>query len=179
MLEFLKVVGSVLGILAFGWKVWDSFASYLYIDITVDSDGKVVSAKTVVENRSGRDKKINNALLLIGPEEESPVDTFNRLSKVATLGMEVRSTNEIAAVQLSAPIYDGEGRAIIPLPFYYSENITIGDERLNYRATLDSDKLNSGRAYSVRFFVWATGRYHRSTHDSFVLKEKRPTIGSI
>lgn len=172
MLDILKVIGAFLGTLSFCWQVWNLFASYLYIDLSVDPDDcGIIFAKAIVENKSQKDKKIDNALLLVGPEEELPTDTFNSLAKFAKLAFSVKSTDEIAKIRLNDSIYDEVGRAVIPLPFFYSENIAIGDERVSYRAPINSSKINRGKPYSVRFFLWVAGRYHRSTHDSFLIKE--------
>ena len=172
MLEALKIIGALLGIFAFFWKVRDLFSSYLHIELTVDTDGEdTVSAKAVVENKSPKPKKVDNALLVVGPEAENPIETFNRIAVSAGLELKVSSTNEIAASHFDRSIYDGEGRAVIPLSFFYSENITISDERLAYRAPIDSTTLERGRPYSVRFFISTACRLHRSAHGSFMLKE--------
>lgn len=171
MLETFKIVGSLLGILAFGWKVWDFFATYLHIGLTVDvDDGRTISAKTIVDNKGSRSKKIDNALLLIGPESESPIETFNQLFKSIGNERKVISTNEIAETKLEEQCSDNNGRAIIPLSFYYSENVSVGDEQLSYRAPINSDGIEAGKTYSVRFFVYGEGRLHRSTHDSFSIQ---------
>ncbi len=49
-------------------------------------------------------------------------------------------------------IYIDYNIVFIPLTFYYSGNIMIGDERLTYRSSLDKKQLRDGN-YSVRFFV--------------------------
>jgi hypothetical protein len=168
--ESLKIIGAILGIAAFGWKLWDAETSYLYIDVTVNTDqNKAILVKTSMENKSPLKKKIDNALLLVGPETEDPIQTFNELNLFCSLGKKVRSTNEIACVQINSPVYDDAGRALIPLPFYYSENIVIGDEKLSYRAPIDISHLKANVTYSVRFFLCAVGRLHRSTHDAFLI----------
>ena len=50
--------------------------------------------------------------------------------------------------------------------FYYDENVTIGDENLTYRGSIDKSKLKNGN-YSVRFYIFSSFRLHRSTQDLF------------
>ena len=97
----------------------------------------------------------------------SLVDCFNRLSRDAGLDRHVTTTNEIAAIGLNAPVFR-DRRALIPLPFFYSENIAVGDERLSYCAPIDLRNFVADEVYSVRFFVVGNWRLHRSTHAAFV-----------
>jgi len=175
MLETLKIVGAILGIIAFSWKVWEYLLSFLHIGLSIDSkDGRTVSARTLVETKGMKAKRIDNAVLLVGPENESPIETCNQIFNYAKFDTIVSSTNEIAACRLERTCEGPDGRALIPLPFYYSENIDIGDESLSYRSPIETKAIRIGEPYSVRFFVWASGRYHRSTHDSFVIKAVGP-----
>lgn len=171
MLETLKIVGAILGIIAFFWKIVEYLLSFLHIDLEVSSeDGRTVFARTFVENRGTKSKRIDNAVLLVGPEYESPIETFQRIAECSNLGFNVNSTNDIAACHLNRPYSGPDGRVLIPLPFYYSENIAIGNESLSYKSPIETNAIKLGIPYSVRFFVWASGRYHRSTHDCFVVR---------
>ena len=168
-------LGLMAGFVVLCWTVLSALRSYLHIDLSVDlREDRSLSALTTVENRIRRmlvNKKIDNACLLVGPESESPIDTFNCISRHSGLGYCVASTNEIAAyVSEAARIHHGpEGRLLIFLPFYYSENIGIGDERVSYRSPINTEEVPHGIPYSVRFFIYDSKRYHQSTHDSFVL----------
>ncbi len=164
-LETVKIVGAILGIIAFFWRVKDHFTSYLHCDLSVLKNNKNdISANTSVENKGVSKKVIENALILVGPESESPIVTFNKL---APDKKSVNYTNDIAKIRLKEKYIDNEGRQIIPLPFYYSENVHIGDETISYRAPIDTQPMKSGEIYSVRFYIYGEGRLHRSTHDSF------------
>lgn len=165
MLEIVKVVGSILGVIVFVWKASDFFRGYLHIELTVHLDGQGLTAKTKVENKSLRRKKVSNARLLVGPESDSPIDTFNLVT-----GMQAVSTNDIASRELPEErIFGPGGRAVILLPFYYLENIRISDECVTYSAPIPTDGIASGKPYSVRFFLVGEGRLHRSTQDCFTL----------
>jgi hypothetical protein len=55
------------------------------------------------------------------------------------------------------------------MPFFYSEQVAIGDEQLTYRCFIDTKNMQKGKPYSIRFFVFGKSRLHRSTQDMFVL----------
>ena len=125
------------------------------------------SVLTTVENKGSRPKSITYSLLLVGPEEEDPVETANKIASEAGLGICLKYTNDLAHIKIARSLY-GHERALIPIPFYYRENISIGDEVLTYRASIDARKLARNVPYSVRFYLFESGRLHRSTHDSFI-----------
>jgi hypothetical protein len=64
-------------------------------------------------------------------------------------------------------------RAIIPISFYYSENVNIGDETLSYRAPISLKGFDPATPYAVRFFLFAPGRLHRSTQDTFIIEKPK------
>lgn len=174
-METLKFIGALLGIVAFLWKACDLLVSYLRIELQVNAEHRgALSALTIVENKGWKPKRIENAILLVGPYSESPTDTTNHL--LATLPVDlihnfpraVRSTNEIADLKMDKPLLGTQGRQLIPLVFYYSENVDIADERIGCRAYLSDTDIPSLVPYSVRFFVVGKGRLHRSTHEMFI-----------
>lgn len=170
-MEYLKIIGAILGIAAFIWKVWDLFQSYLHIALTVKTDDGRPVARTTVENKSLKPKRIDNAILLIGPESETPIDTYNNIANSAGDIKPVKHTNQIVQRTVSNKICGGKGHLIIPLPFYYSENVRISDEVVSYSAPLEKDDFELGVTYSVRFFISGKYRLHRSTHDCFTIHD--------
>jgi hypothetical protein len=167
-LELIKGFGGIAGLAALTWRLVDEFVAYLRISVKADGPKHGwASVLTTVENKGSRSKSITNSLLLVGPEEEDPVETANKIASEAGLGICLRYTNDLAYIDVTEPLYKHE-RALIPIPFYYQENISIGDELLTYRASIDTSKLARNVPYSVRFFVFESGRLHRSTHDSFI-----------
>jgi hypothetical protein len=49
--ETAKTVGVVLGAIAFLWRVWDQFTSYLHFGLTVElGEGRYALARATVEN---------------------------------------------------------------------------------------------------------------------------------
>ena len=168
-LEFFKILGASLGILAFVWKIYDVLSSYLYIGIDVgEKSDNYQIIKTKVENRAMKTKEIDNAVLLVGPEDEDPRQTYNKLMGFERSDDQVKSTNAIAENKLEEQVEDNKGRIVMPLPFYYDENVQIGDEVVNYCVPIDTKNMQDGTPYSARFFIWAAGRYHRSTQVCFI-----------
>ena len=166
--DVAAIVAVVISLVALSWRVGDYFKAYLHVHLDVEFDVRgFLTAKTTVENRGLSRKKISNALLLVGPERERPLVTMK------ALGCQVASTNDIAAFQLSNTVSGPEGRCIIPLDFYYSENVDIADESISYRVPIDTTKIPVDVPYSARFFIVGPRRLHRSTHDCFSLRRKR------
>ena len=172
MAGVLQSIGALLGTVAFIWKVWETFRRYLQIDLSTTTfpDGSW-QARTKVQNNGTKRKRIDHAFLLIGPEGQSPVETANdiALTNDLKLGREIKHTNDISQLDRQdgdeTTLRGTDGRALISIPFYYSENTEIGDERLTYTVPLPTDKLLSNTVYSVRFFIETEGRLHRSTQD--------------
>ncbi len=78
--DFLIIVGGILGAVTFVWKVRDTSSSYIHIDLNVGKPAQGYSLiKSTVENKGFSKKKIENALLLIGPENESVSLTYHAL----------------------------------------------------------------------------------------------------
>ena len=163
MIEIFTIIGSIVGIIAFIWKIYDAIGSYLVIDLCIEKEDKDVFAKVSVNNKSVKRKNIDNALLLIGPEDEDPIDTYNKL-----FDCNIIRTDEIVDIKYK-PLRYHDNRAFIPLDFFYSENIAIGDEYISYRKPIETTNLKPG-IYSVRFFIVTKRRAHRSTHSSFKIR---------
>jgi hypothetical protein len=167
--EFLKLGGGVAGLVALGWKVVDEFGSHLRISLEVnEAKNEWVTVKTVVDNKGNRAKKIFYAILLIGPEVENVMDTARFLASKSGYMGSLLYTNDLQEFHVGQPVVH-DSRALIPLPFYYSENIAVADETLTYRIPVTLSGWQTGVAYAVRFFLFPAGRrLHRSTQDSFV-----------
>ena len=162
------IVGGALGAIPGIWALvarWrDRRKSCMFVHLRLNVyPGNVVTARTSVENRITKSNEIVNAMLLVGPEKEDPRETMKLLGYTVTL------TNEIAEIRLQERKVGIDGRCLIPLPFYYSENVAIADEEISYTSPIDITQISKGTPYSVRFFVLPSGRLHRTTQDCFVL----------
>jgi hypothetical protein len=167
-LEWLKVLGGIAGLVALVWRFFDEFGAYLRIVVAVDAASTgPVSVLTTIDNKGNRAKDVSYAFLLLGPEEESPVKSANVIRRSIGLDGEIQFTNELENLVVTSTIY-ADGRALIPLPFYYLENVSIGDETLTYRAPIQVRSLTDRTYYSVRLYVFGPRRLHRSTQDCFL-----------
>jgi hypothetical protein len=167
-LDILKLGGGLAGLVALAWRVVDEFGSHLRISVKVDGpkDGWI-TVLTSVENKGNRRKDIAYALLVIGPISESPVETAQILARILEYKGRLNFTNDLSEFVLDKSEIH-QSRAMIPLSFYYQENISIADETLTYRVPVPIKDWETQAPYAVRFFLFPRNRLHRSTQDSFV-----------
>lgn len=174
--EWVKLVGGLAGLTALTWRIWDEFSSYLRIAVKAETPiDNWVTVLTTVDNKGNQRKNVSNAFLLIGPESESPIESASVVARAVSYNGVLRYTNQLENLSFEAPVY-ADGRAFIPLSFYFSENVSIGDETLTYRVPVDVKQLRADIPYAVRFYVFGKGRLHRSTHDCFIT-ERREDAG--
>ncbi len=168
----LTIVGAFLGFIAFIWRIVDEFGSFLRISVTSTNERRnFFSATASLQNSGFRAKKVDFAFLLVGPEAEQPVTTANKLAAHHHLNHQSQFTNDFVSFKpllADLPIFDHKGRALIPLPFFYSENIDVADETLSYTAPIPAAQMKKGTPCSVRFFVFSKRRLHRSTQALFL-----------
>jgi hypothetical protein len=180
--EWLKVLGGIAGLIALVWRFVDEFGAYLRISVEVSgvAEGRTTVLVTI-DNKGNRPKEISYACLLLGPESERPIETANILVpgtqyKEKQHKEKLTVTNEIQFLRAESPVYI-DGRALIPLPFFYSENVDIADETLTYRSPIDAERLAPNSFYAARFYVFAENRLHRSTQDCFYNGGQTPNSG--
>ncbi|MBA7538574.1 hypothetical protein ES705_30851 [subsurface metagenome] len=166
IIEILKLIGGLAGIAALIWKFYDIRKRYIKLKIAINHTEKTISILTAVENPTSSPKKIDNALLIISPEEEDIVPAINSITQVKKEVPEIKSITDLKNYKPTEKLYVDNRYAILPLKYFYSgvENVHIADESITYRSSLDKSKFNSGN-YSVRFYVYCGGRYPRSSQD--------------
>ena len=172
--NMLAILGAITGTAALVWRIIDEVGSFLRISLKVEApkDGWT-TALTTVENKGNRPKKISYAILLIGPKSECPIDTARSLASKVGHSRPLQFTQDLEHFVVSAPVVAGD-RALIPLPFYYIENVDIADEMATYRAPVNVENFTPVTPYAVRFFVFAARRLHRSTQDTFIIEKPKP-----
>lgn len=172
MLELIKIIGAVLGIVAFFWRVRDASLSYVSLGVEAGKkSGDLMSVRVSIQSNSPKKKIIQNAVLLVSPENENPIDSFNKIL-CNDASNNIFSTRGIAVNRLGSSVYGEDGRAIVPLPFFYKEHEPIGDEYISYRTHIDISNINREVPYSVRFYIWGAGQPHRSSQDSFIIDDE-------
>lgn len=170
ILEGIKLIGGLAGLLSLGWKIIEEFNTYLKIKVEASNDNDSYSIYTEIENVNKIiDKKISNAFIIVSPENLKLFSAGQLIANQLKIGLKVYSTTQFEYIKSNGPVYIDKQVAFIPLSFYYDENIRIGDEKLTYRCTLDNNQLDKGN-YSVRFFIYGENRLHRATQDLISIK---------
>jgi hypothetical protein len=166
LLDVLAVGGGCLGIITFLWRVWDEFGSYLVLGIEIRTDVPryaVVAAR--VENPGRRRKSVSAAFLLVGPYDEDPVVTYNKIAVSEGLTWAC-CTNDILTSEASCTLVIDEGmRQLIPLDFFTEENVRVGDEKLACSVPIRLEAAHYTGPYSVRLLVGTDRRLYRSVQD--------------
>jgi tRNA(Leu) C34 or U34 (ribose-2'-O)-methylase TrmL len=151
---------------------------YLDLLIKTEKENDYYSIKTQVLNKSGEDKGIEYSFLLITKQDENINDKIAKIISEKKWSINITSANDLINFKgnIEAPLFWNNVLAIIPLKFYYEENLRIGNENPSYSYSFDNNivKLQKG-IYSVRFFVFpeqdtSSHRYHRCTVDSLIIK---------
>lgn len=144
-----------------------------YLDLIVETktDNDYYSIKTQVLNKSGEIKDIVYAFALITPQDENIVNAIQTLVTFKQWDIEIKCSNHFFKLKEEiTSLLLFEKMVIIPLSFYYSENIRIGNENPCYTYSFDNKTIGLDKGiYSVRFFIYPKIGYHRSTVDSLVI----------
>ena len=160
VIKIVTILGGLLGIIAFFWNVINAYKSFLRLEVEVKNINSNLLIKTKIINTSKKSKNLTSAFLLINPEQDDPIISMNSLFP----NLKAKYTNDFKLIGESTNIYE-KNLAFIPLLFFTSEQVRIGDEEITYTSSVDSDHFDKKKKYSVRFFVFAKKRYHRSTQD--------------
>jgi len=169
--KILGLIAGYAGVVTLAWRWWDARRAFLRAEVTAEAmRGHRVKIRTAVENPNITPRWIKAAFLVIGPEDENVEDTANHLlSKWGkkcddTLNEMVREITSIIGTN-PKKIIDG-CRMIIPLAYYYHENVDVADEKLSYEHVVPLEEFPGG-VYSVRFYLDAPPRLYRVVHATF------------
>ena len=165
-MNVVTAIGAVLGVLAFAWRLWDQFGSYLHLELVISPfNSRYALAKAVIENKGHRPKRLTAVYLLLGPFEEGPIATYNKIAD-ENAKPRVDSTNAIEFQDIDRTLATTKRtQRIMPMPFFTHENITIGDERVTFTVPIQLDGLEKGDPYSVRLLAYGPRRLHRTVQD--------------
>jgi hypothetical protein len=151
--QAFTLIGSVLGMLAFLWRLTDEAVSHLECKVAVLSEKDIPSVRGVeitVENKTGLFKRIHYSALLVGPVGETLRQSLLHLPRfrqgagpqdpLAILGSGVVADDEYGPDGLAA---------ILPLPALYRESSLLSRVALSIGQTIDLTKLEVNRIYQV------------------------------
>lgn len=145
--------------------------NFLKIFVEVEEIGNEIYIKTKVDNPINRYKYIKSAFLIINYANEQPNESFKQNISTFLGVVNLKNTNELIAIANQKKRVCCKN-AFIPLPYFYDENIRVGNEFLTYIYVLNRNECNlllSG-IYEVRFFVFSKeGHLHRSVQSAFRL----------
>jgi hypothetical protein len=162
----------------------DRFSSYLRLKLTLDRDGDTVVATTCVDNPSSWPRRMTKIFLLVGPEEEHPVDTFNTLLGEAGDDRTACCAIDFEFFDLPKRFMDVDRqRLLVPIDYYIEENSEVGDEALSCQTSIRERDLTAGLSYGIRFYVfghrWRRARIHRKVHAVLALPGEPPKVTGL
>lgn len=170
MLSTILQIGSLAGLITFLWKVFEEVNTYLFIKVEVKTTDNNLSIFTQIENKNRLlSKKITHAFIIISHEDFDIVEAGHRIAAKANIADKIKHSDDFLVFPKDKSYNIDNHILFTPLPFYYSENISIADEILTYNIPINVKALENG-IYSVRFFLfgednWFYRRLHRSTQD--------------
>ncbi|MCX6146910.1 MAG: hypothetical protein NTW25_06615 [Candidatus Kapabacteria bacterium] len=169
-LDVLKILAGFTGLGIFAYKIYIELKGYVRTSVKVIQNDNPIQIFTEIENSSRKFKRvIDNAFVIVSPELEDILVVGQKINNVLKISNTICKTNDFENFKLSEPTYIDNCIVIIPLQFYFSENIQIGDETLTYSCSLNRTLLEKGN-YSVRFYIFGESRLHRSTQALLVIK---------
>jgi hypothetical protein len=165
-LDWVALIGGILGVVAFAItakNIWEWITGYVAVSLKIaKNEGRVV-VETSVENTSVWRREINWAFLIISPRGN---DFLEPLKSQTT--KKLKSTNDLINLKTDKQLSE-DGVDLIPLTFFYREQVSVADEKITYTEILE----NPGTGiYDVRFFVFPKSvrhGLHRCNHGAFIV----------
>lgn len=168
----LTVLIAIVGVYLFLFKNNEEKRNYLRLQLNVvePEDTSYIKLRTEVINTTSQDRKIHSAFLIITCKDTNLLVEINYNMKT-----DFKFTNDLHRLKNNCAVYK-ENFAFIPLPYYTSENIWVGNEHLIFEYPFSNDKTHlrdEYRFYDARFFVFRNAKdinsLHRSVSVSFKL----------
>jgi hypothetical protein len=172
----LSIIVSITATALFLKKNRDHAADYLIQDLEILEYSCYKKIRTTLVNPTPFDRKIDFAFLIITKEDTDILDEIkNNMNKSFC------STNKLNKLKYHGALIN-ENFAFIPLSYYTSENIKVGNEKLIFEVGIatnfinksgqnNSEVKNVSKFYNVRFFVFRPetdlNSYHRSVSAVF------------
>jgi len=161
-LENLKLIGALLGIVSFTWKLIEVLISHVNLMVEAErikgSQNEMPTLKLSISNSENVPKKLHYVCLMLYPDditinsaikiiknqiEEKPANgPFNLLDIYHTkkLGTSIASTSELVF--------------LIPVSFFHLEQMQVGNETISHRLSLGFLPECTNRPLQVRLIVF-------------------------
>jgi hypothetical protein len=170
-LSFLQLICIIIG---GGWALRLYYLSikkekenYLKTYVSVMFNENFLTIKTELNNATDIDRKIYSSFLIITKQGSKIIKEVN-----SNLNENFLFTNNFSNLKFSENVLK-EDFAFIQLPYYFSENVKVGNEDLSFSiGSVDKSRITiDSQIYEVRFFVFRDPKdpnpYHRSVQTVF------------
>ena len=146
----------------------DEERNYLELNLNVIAENNYLKIRTEATNSTKFDRDIAFAFLLITKTNSDLLATVN--DKFQT---NFEKSNDFISLK-NNQLFSDNDFAFIPLPYYFSENVHVGNEKLLFEIPLQSSINESNLTFfDARFFVFRNANdlngLHRSVSVSFAL----------
>ena len=148
------------------------FENFLDLSINIVPKESFFSIKTQVFNKSTENKSIEFSFILINQQEQDIIEVVNKVFENVDSEKKVEYSNEFNELKdvIDKPMFFEESYGIIPLDFYFLENVQIGNESPSFTFSFNNDEYSLKKGiYTARFFIFPEEGYHRSTADNFII----------
>ncbi|WP_291109715.1 hypothetical protein [Flavobacterium sp. UBA6195] len=168
--DVLQLISTIIiafvGVYLYFEKNRDQELNYLELNLNTIHEQEYLKIRTEVNNQTFFDRDIVFACLFISKSESGFLETINK-----ELKSNFKYTNNIIELLHKEAVVT-KNFAFIPLPYYYFENVKVGNEKLIFEVTIATDEKNDMmNFFDVRFFVFRKSNelnpYHRSVSCSF------------
>lgn len=149
----ISTVAASVALLVACQRLWEWYATYVVCSLEISSlQGRTV-AELALENRSAFRRRVHWACLVISPHGKRFLELIaQHLSLCLPFTNDILKLQDVPMCKLNGEAAIQSGFVVLPLPFFYCEQVGIRDEKITYAADLNY-KLPAG-LYDVRFFVF-------------------------
>jgi hypothetical protein len=163
MKDTLQSIGAILAFVTFAWRIAEGLMSHVKLDIEIQevvipsNNRHPITAVLKIQNDGKASKLIHYAAMIIVPSGVSLREAADRIlggTNKGTVQRFQRDPIELLSSARSLTRMTSSDNAItlVPLPFFFSEQMTIGNEVVKQRVELDTSSLDPSIDYTV-FFV--------------------------
>lgn len=158
----LATILAIVALIIYHRSTKDEEANFLTLSLVTEQKNNVVKICTGVNNSTKFDREVYFAFIMI---TQSGDFLKNANEKLRT---SFECTNNLSNLRYFNKITQDDF-AFIPLPYYFSENVRVGNESLSYDKLIKVDEGN--KEFEVRFFVYRNSKdvnnLHRCVCSSF------------
>jgi hypothetical protein len=166
-----NIIVSLIAVILYLKRNDDDNTDYLVQNIEIIESEAYSKIRTSLINKTPFNRQVESAFLIITKENKSLLEVVNE-----NFGTDFKTTNNLFVLKDFKSLIKDDF-AFLPLNYYASENIRVGNEELVFELGLHNHIVNKGLIsfYNVRFFVFRpstdSNPYHRSVSAVFASSE--------